>query len=132
MSDAGAAIGVSGAGACPCCSGSPYAACCAPYVDDGRPAPTAEALMRSRYTAYALRRIDHLFRTWHPRTRPADLVPDPSLEWTGLRVLDVVDGGPGDASGVVEFSAAWRTGDLHERSTFTRRGGRWVYLEREA
>lgn len=92
--------------------------------------------MRSRYTAYALGHTDHLFRTWHPRTRPADLDPDPSLTWTGLSVLDVVDGGPDDDSGVVEFRAGWRAGEqrgeLCERSRFARRGGRWVYVEREA
>jgi SEC-C motif-containing protein len=91
--------------------------------------------MRSRYTAYALRRHDHVFRTWHPRTRPADVAPDASLTWTGLTVLGTSDGGVGDTSGTVEFRATWQAGrqrgELHELSRFERRGGRWVYVEGE-
>ena len=87
--------------------------------------------MRSRYTAYVLGDLDHLFRTWHPRTRPAELAL-PDTDWLGLEVLDVWAGGVDDAVGEVEFRARWRTHDqegaLHERSTFARRGGRWVYL----
>ena len=49
--------------------------------------------MRSRYAAYAVGELDHVFRTWHPRTRPLSIEPDPALTWTGLSVLDVVDGG---------------------------------------
>jgi SEC-C motif-containing protein len=99
-------------------------------------AATAEELMRSRYTAYALRDGDHLFRTWHPRTRTDDAEPDPRVRWERLEVLDVVAGGVDDDEGVVEFRARWvsaddgptRRGELHERSRFTRRAGRWVYL----
>ena len=88
--------------------------------------------MRSRYAAYALGHLDHVFRTWHPRTRPDDLTPGPGLTWTGLGVVDVVAGGADDDHGVVEFRARYRTpagdGVLHERSTFERRDGRWVYV----
>lgn len=91
--------------------------------------------MRSRYAAYALGHLDHVFRTWHPRTRPHNLTPDPGLTWTGLDIVNVIDGGVDDDHGVVEFSAHHRTpagdGVLHERSTFERRGGRWVYVEAE-
>jgi SEC-C motif-containing protein len=95
--------------------------------------------MRSRYTAYATGHGDHLFRTWHGRTRPDDATPDPRVRWVGLTVLDVVDGGAGDVEGVVEFRALWvrddegpvRRGEVHERSRFTRRGGRWVYVDAE-
>jgi SEC-C motif-containing protein len=96
---------------------------------------TAEELMRSRYAAYAVGDLDHVFRTWHPRTRPDDLSLAQGLTWTGLEVLDTVAGGPDDDTGIVEFrasytvaSAADRTGVLHERSTFERRAGRWVYV----
>ncbi|QNN53721.1 YchJ family protein [Nocardioides mesophilus] len=117
---------------CPCGSGTPYAACCGP-VHDGRPAATGEALMRSRYSAYALGRTDHVFRTWHPRTRPADVGPTPGLTWTGLEVLRTVDGAEGDSTGLVEFRARFRAdgreSELHETSRFERRGGRWVYVD---
>ena len=93
--------------------------------------------MRSRYTAYALGEGDHLFRTWHPRTRTADADPDPRVRWTRLEVLDVVAGGVDDSDGVVEFRAAWvsaddgptRRGEVHERSRFARRARRWVYVD---
>ena len=102
-------------------------------------APTAEALMRSRYTAYAVGAADHLFRTWHARTRPGDVDTDDRVRWVGLDVVDVVDGGVDDTEGVVEFRAQWvsdddgptRRGEVHERSRFTRRAGRWVYVEAE-
>ena len=89
--------------------------------------------MRSRYSAYATGREDHVLRTWHPRTRPDDVRTDPTLTWTGLEVLDVVDGGPDDSAGVVEFRASYRSpagpGSLHERSRFERWAGRWVYVD---
>lgn len=92
--------------------------------------------MRSRHAAFAVggrTGEDHLFRTWHPRTRPADTAPDPGTTWTGLEILATEAGGVDDVDGVVEFRAhhvsAGRAGTLHERSTFTRRAGRWVYVD---
>jgi SEC-C motif-containing protein len=107
--------------------------CCGPLLDNRVEAATAEQLMRSRYSAYATGRLDHLYRTWHPRTRPDEVEPTPGLTWTGLTVSAVEAGQPGDEHGVVEFGAAYRTaagpGVQHERSRFTRRAGRWVYLD---
>lgn len=120
---------------CPCGSGLELDACCGPYLD-GAPAPTAEALMRSRYTAFSRGNEDHIFRTWHPRTRPAGPYTDADITWTGLRILDTVNGGVGDDTGEVEFIASWRrddgeTGRVLERSRFARRAGRWFYLDGE-
>src|SRR5699024_2045513 len=74
---------------------------------------------------------DHLWRTWHPRTRPA-VVEAGDVRWTELSVLEVTGGGVDDDSGVVEFEArftgAGGADALRERSTFERRGGRWVYV----
>ncbi|WP_055400041.1 MULTISPECIES: YchJ family protein [unclassified Mycobacterium] len=121
---------------CPCGSGDDYPACCGPLHDGEVQARTAEELMRSRYSAFAHRNADYLFRTWHPRTRPADVAVDPNITWTGLDVLDVVAGGPNDDSGEVEFAARFesggRMGALHERSRFERRAGRWFYLDAAA
>ena len=94
---------------CPCGSGTPYRQCCEP-LHDGRPAATAEALMRSRYSAFATGRLEHVFRTWHPRTRPDDVTAEPGLVWLGLSVLRTEAGGPDDASGVVEFRARFQDG----------------------
>jgi SEC-C motif-containing protein len=119
---------------CPC-GGGAYGSCCGPLVDGGAAAPTAEALMRSRYTAFALGDVRHLLRTWHPSTRPRRLEVDAGTEWRRLVVIDRVGGGRGDASGIVEFRAVYREGgargELHERSRFVRDGGRWSYLDRD-
>ncbi len=89
--------------------------------------------MRSRYSAYALGRLDYVFRTWHPRTRPDDLAPTPGLRWTGLDVVATEGGEPGDQSGTVEFQAHFRTSageqSMREVSRFERRAGRWVYVD---
>lgn len=118
---------------CPCGSGATYDACCGRLHRGAAQAVTAEELMRSRYAAYALGETDHVFRTWHPRTRPADLSPDPTLTWTGLEVLSTTAGGADDERGEVEFRAHFRgtsaPGALHERSRFARRAGRWVYVD---
>ena len=123
----------SGERACPCGSGLPYASCCEPLHDNRVQAATAEQLMRSRYAAYAVGRLDHVFRTWHPRTRPPEVEPSPGLTWTGLTISDTAAGQASDDEGVVEFEASYRTPDgsgvLHERSRFTRRAGRWLYLD---
>lgn len=117
---------------CPCGTGRRYDSCCGP-LHDGAPAQTAEQLMRSRYAAFALTHLDHLFRTWHPRTRPDDLGPSPAIAWTGLEVLATIGGGVEESTGTVEFLARSEVGgvahSLHETSRFERRAGRWVYVD---
>jgi SEC-C motif-containing protein len=92
--------------------------------------------MRSRYSAFARGDADYLFRTWHPRTRPVDVSVDLEVIWTGLEVTDVVAGNADDDRGEVEFTArfesAGRCGELHERSRFERRAGRWFYVDAAA
>lgn len=128
---------------CPCGglpAGSSFAACCGPVIEGERRPETAEALMRSRYTAYALADGMHLFVTWHPRTRPESVDPEPWVRWVGLEVLDVVGGAAADDTGVVEFCATWLAGEgrtrqrgqIRERSRFERRAGRWFYVGPEA
>lgn len=89
--------------------------------------------MRSRYSAFAKGLPDYLFRTWHPRTRPAEVTVDPDVSWRGLAISDVVAGGADDAQGEVEFVAhyvrARQPETLRERSRFERRTGRWFYVE---
>ena len=121
------------AAACPCGSGASFADCCRPYLRGDTVAPTAEALMRSRYTAFVRRDAGYLQRTWHPRTCPATLDLD-EVEWRGLEVLGVEGGGPGDDAGVVSFVAHHATGvvsmgALRETSRFVREDGRWLYVD---
>lgn len=117
---------------CPCGSGERFGRCCAPVLR-GAAAPTPERLMRSRYTAFVVGDARYLTATWHPGTRPGELVLDPAQRWTGLEILDTDAGAQGGARGFVEFRAAWRHGRdrgvLHERSRFVRQGERWWYLD---
>jgi SEC-C motif-containing protein len=118
---------------CPCGRGAVYDTCCGPLHRGEWQAGTAEELMRSRYAAFACGDADYLFRTWHPRTRPAEVTIDGETVWTGLDVTDTVAGGVDDDSGEVEFIARFdvggRPGLMHERSRFERRAGRWVYVD---
>ena len=117
---------------CPCGSGAQYAACCAPLHAGAAPAASAEALMRSRYSAYVLKLEEYLLATWHPSTRPSelDLSADDS-KWLGLEVKrhEVQD----DSHATVEFVARYRIAGrghrLHELSRFVREDGRWHYVD---
>ncbi len=118
---------------CPCDETRRYAACCAP-LHAGEPAATAEALMRSRYSAYALGLEHYLLASWHASTRPAALnlaAERPAPKWLGLKVLRHE---PDGDRAQVEFVARFRVGGgsaqrLHERSRFVREQNRWYYLE---
>ncbi|MDR9501052.1 MAG: YchJ family metal-binding protein [Desulfurivibrionaceae bacterium] len=118
---------------CPCGSSHPYPSCCKPYLEEHKVAVTAEALMRSRYSAFALGKGAYLLQSWHPETAPATLVLETSPVWCGLEVLATQDGQESDDSGVVEFKAHYRSGGksftLHEVSRFVKEKGRWYYVE---
>ncbi|MFN9475537.1 YchJ family protein, partial [Acidovorax sp.] len=78
-----------------------YADCCGRYVEhfDTTPAPDAQHLMRSRYSAFVRERADYLQATWHPRTRPADLDCDPATRWLGRSVRSPRRTGEATAAG---------------------------------
>jgi SEC-C motif domain protein len=117
---------------CPCGSGKAYLDCCQP-IHAHVSAPTPEALMRSRYSAYVLGLVDYLLATWHPSTAPGDLELG-FTKWLGLEVRNAQD--QGDA-GVVEFVATFKVSGrlqrLHEISRFVREGAgdaaRWLYID---
>ncbi len=118
---------------CPCGSNKSYTVCCARYVEGSEPAPSAEALMRSRYTAYTLLSEDYLLATWHPSTRPSTLglADDVPTKWLGLDVKRHEQQGADHA--IVEFVARYKVNGrahrLHEVSRFVREEGRWFYLD---
>ena len=120
---------------CPC-GGGAYGDCCGPVVA-GDAAATAEQLMRSRFTAFALGHARHVRDSWHPSTAPASVDLDDGLRWDRLDIVRTDEGQPGDRRGVVEFVASWhdpRTGEsgrLHEVSRFRFALGRWYYLDGE-
>ncbi|MER5430339.1 YchJ family protein [Streptomyces sp. NPDC002588] len=118
-------------GTCPCGLPRAYDACCGRYHRGPAAAPTAEALMRSRYAAFVKGDAAYLTRTWHPRTRPARLGLDQGTRWTGLEILATKDGSAFHTTGTVEFRASFRGGALHEVSRFERVDGAWVYVDGE-
>jgi SEC-C motif-containing protein len=117
---------------CPCGSGEVYGECCGPRHDGTAPAPTAEDLMRARFSAFAVGDAAYLRSSWHPSTRPRGVEPDTTVRWTRLEIVERIGGREGDETGIVEFRAHHirdgRSEVLHERSTFLRAGGAWVYL----
>jgi SEC-C motif-containing protein len=117
--------------ACDCGSGREYAQCCGRW-HSGEPAPTAEALMRSRYAAFVLGLERYLLDTWHPSKRPQSLELERNQKWLGLTIVDSATIGAEWAE--VEFIARYRIGGasaarLHERSRFVREEGRWFYVD---
>ena len=132
---------------CPCgLNGKTYGECCGPLHHGERRASTALELMASRYSAYAAHEADYIWQTWHPRNRPELINFDDSIEWIGLEIVEVIDGGsenPDDREGIVEFRAHYlepapvpgknkkRPAVMAERSRFIKRGKRWVYLDGE-
>ncbi|WP_075743911.1 MULTISPECIES: YchJ family protein [Actinoalloteichus] len=119
--------------ACPCGLGEPFADCCALLHAGSRRAATAEQLMRSRYSAFAVGDTAYLLRTWHSSRRPTELSLDPEQRWIRLDILGRTGGGPFDSEGTVRFRAHYRlpghAGSLTENSRFRRTDGSWFYVD---
>ncbi|MEO8013404.1 MAG: YchJ family metal-binding protein [Polaromonas sp.] len=109
----------------------PFSACCGPYLTQNVPAPDAESLMRSRYSAFVLERADYLLATWHVSTRPATLDFAPGAKWLGLEVRShtLQDADHAEVEFVARCREAGRATRLHERSRFVRESGRWFYVD---
>ncbi len=118
---------------CPCGSNRDFSGCCARYLDGGETAPTAEALMRSRYTAYTLQREDYLLQTWHPATRPAALAlaDDIATKWLGLEVKrhEQQDADHALVEFIARYKVQGRAHRLHETSRFVQENGSWLYVD---
>lgn len=98
-----------------------------------QPPTTAEALMRSRFDAFRSGDTEWLLATWHESTRPDDLDLSDNPRWRGLQIIDTVDGGEDDLTGIVEFRATYIEGSgigvLHERSRFLKENDTWFYVD---
>jgi SEC-C motif-containing protein len=123
---------------CPCGSGLDYEICCGPYIAGTKEPPTAEALMRSRYTAYAVHNIDHIINTCYADgktdiDRKETQAWSEESTWLGLKILAVEKGGVNDTEGTVEFEASYERRGLkdrhHETARFKKHAGRWLYEE---
>ena len=121
---------------CPCNSGKNLSECCEPY-HKVETAPTAEALMRARYSAFVLGLSEYIWETWHPDTRPdLDVLGGIGLKWINLEILDTEAGLVPDNQGKVHFVASYVTGGkgkkLDENSDFVKEDGLWLYVDGES
>ncbi len=124
--------------ACPCGSNLKYNECCEPYIKGKKKAPTAEALMRSRYTAFAVSELDYVEKTHHPKTR-AELDMEgvrswaTNSEWVGLEIRETEAGKECDTEGKVEFKCRFIFNGQeqvhHELSTFKKEDGEWYFVD---
>ncbi|MFI6865364.1 YchJ family protein [Nocardia sp. NPDC050406] len=118
---------------CPCGLPAKYQDCCGRLHRGEARAATAELLMRSRFSAFAVGDEDYLLHSWAPETRPDEVAFEPGVRWERLEILGATGGGPFHTEGTVEFRAHYRAhgqpGQLHENSHFRRHDGAWVYLD---
>lgn len=117
---------------CVCGLPAPYDDCCGRFHRGDATAPTAERLMRSRFSAFGVGDEAYLLRTWHPSTRPPLIDFDPALRWQRLEILRTSGGGLLDTEGTVHFRAHYvrrkRPGHLEENSRFVLHDGAWLYV----
>lgn len=121
---------------CPCGSQQPYQHCCQPAISGRHPARTAAALMRSRFSAFALAEADYLIATTHPDYRqalnPASMI-DPRIRWLRLQIIATRQGTDNDHEGQVRFIATYIEGEqfctLEENSNFDRIDSHWYYTD---
>ncbi len=110
-----------------------YVDCCGRFIEnrDAKPAPDAEHLMRSRYSAFVMLRADYLLATWHPRTRPASLEFDAGVKWLGLEVRahKVTEADTAEVEFVARYRVDGKAVRLHERSRFVCEAGHWFYVD---
>lgn len=124
---------------CPCCSSKSYTQCCQKAHNNIHSVFTAEALMRSRYSAFVLADIEYLQKSHHSTTRPSSsekreiLLWTQSVTWLKLEVLNTHKGTVNDNTGIVEFKAYFMENGcvniIHEISTFCKEKGYWTYLK---
>jgi SEC-C motif domain protein len=121
---------------CPCGSGKSFSACCDPFLRGAKKPSTAEAMMRSRYTAYTTNNIAYIESTHDPATRDSLNLDSTeewarNSEWLGLEIIRTEGGGPKDEAGIVEFKASYRQEgeDVvhHEESSFVKQDGQWYF-----
>lgn len=107
-----------------------FADCCGP-LHAGQPAPDAERLMRSRYSAFVLGDVPYLLQTWHSSQRPAELKLEAGGKWLGLEIKrhQVTGADSAEVEFVARFKVGGRAVRQHERSRFVREDGRWCYLD---
>lgn len=122
---------------CPCGSEKLFSDCCKPIILKKKVTSTAEALMRSRYTAYTLANVNYLMCSHHSKTRPLKDKKNikkwaQSVKWMGLKIVNTEEGTENDDYGMVEFIALYiengKLNQIHEKSIFEKENNLWVYV----
>lgn len=116
---------------CPCLSGKTYALCCALYIEKNGLAPSPEALMRSRYSAYALNKIDYIVKTMRGTplkgfSKKNTLLSNKEIKWVSLDILNSTDT-------TVNFKATCINEEgkqefFYENSLFKQKNNQWFYI----
>lgn len=111
-----------------------YEECCGLYHSGKHHALTAEALMRSRFTAFAMCNETYILDTWDSAHRPPKVkFPEPAVTWTHLEILARKKGESKDTKGMVEFKAYYQLNNeeyvVNEISRFRKQQERWYYLD---
>jgi SEC-C motif-containing protein len=123
---------------CPCGSGKTYGRCCKPFIDGKKKPPTAEGLMRSRYTAFTQSDAKYLTSTLHPDQREGHDEAETKdwadrSEWMGFELVEAVDGGKDDDTGTIEFIAKYKVDgkvvEHHEKAEFEKVDDEWVFTD---
>ena len=119
---------------CLCGSQVDYSSCCQPFHDNEKLPDSAESLMRSRFTAYAMQKTDYLLKTWDVSKRPEDInFSKEEAVWTKLAIVSTKKGSTKDSKGLVEFKAYYRLENeeyvMNEVSRFKKKAGQWMYLD---
>ncbi|MBX7147862.1 YchJ family protein [bacterium] len=123
---------------CPCDSGKKFKECCEPFLTGAEKPKTAEALMRSRYSAFASHNTDYILETIDPQgpkdyDRASIEAWATNSEWKGLEIVSTDKGASHDNTGMVEFKAKFKAegNDLvhHEKAQFLKRNGVWFYAD---
>lgn len=123
---------------CPCGAKQSYESCCGRIIEKGEVAKTAEELMRSRYTAFALNKMNHIRDTHDPSQREnldmeGNQAWSAQAEWKGLEIQSTEKGGEDDDTGTVEFVARYdmegEPQEHHELSQFRKVKGRWYFID---
>jgi SEC-C motif-containing protein len=123
---------------CPCGSEKEFSKCCEPYINGKKSAPTAESLMRARYSAFATGAVEYIFKTHHESTKGTldqDGIKSWALEstWLGLSIVETKEGGEKDSTGEVEFRCQFNYGGKdqyhHELSSFKKENGEWFFVD---
>jgi SEC-C motif-containing protein len=121
---------------CPCQTANKssilFSNCCQKYITGSTRANTAEQLMRSRFSAFALEDEHYLLSSWHTTTKPRSIEFDTATKWLGLKILSTEMGQDVDQKGWVKFIARYKIAGkayrLEEHSYFARELDHWRYV----